>query len=81
MTIKAIMYNWYSTPENGEEFTNRTVGIIYHNNIKCDRITEHRAAGEGDKWYYDIHYSDGSMERIFNINQVYYIPSEVDPVF
>jgi len=47
--IKAINYNWYHSQENGEEFTNRTVGIMY-GNLKCDKIEEHRAAGEGSKW-------------------------------
>lgn len=69
--VTAINYNWGFTPENGEEFTNKTVGIMY-GNLKCDAIKEHKAKGEGDKWYYDIHYSDGSVERIFNPNQVYY---------
>jgi hypothetical protein len=69
--IKAINYNWYASVENGEEFTNRTVGLVY-GNLKCDKIEQHAAAGEGDKWYYDIHYSDGTKERIFNPNQVFF---------
>ena len=73
MEIFGIDFNWYSTPENGEEFTNRTVGIVY-GNIKCDSIAEHHAQGEGDKWYYDIHYSDGSFDRIFNPNAVFFKP-------
>lgn len=38
------------------------------------KIEEHRAAGEGDKWYYDIHYSDGTIKRTFNPSNVYYAP-------
>ena len=72
MKINAINYNWYSTPENGEEFQNATVGILYGNK-KCDGITEHPCAGEGDKWYYDIYYSDGTMDRIFNVNKVFFV--------
>ena len=34
------------------------------------KIKEHRAEGEGDKWYYDVFLSDGTMERIFNPNVV-----------
>lgn len=67
--ITGINYNWYATPENGEEFTNRTVGVRY-GNVTCDNIKEHSAAGNGDRWFYDISYSDGSIERIFNPNQV-----------
>ena len=28
-------------------------------------ITEHRAQGEGDKWYYDIQFEDGTVNREF----------------
>ena len=31
------------------------------------QIDEHRAAGEGDKWYYDVVYGNGNaIHRIFN---------------
>ena len=33
-------------------------------------IIEHRAAGEGDKWYYDIIYTNETEMRIFNPNTV-----------
>jgi len=69
--IKGINYNWYSSAENGEEFTTRTVGRVY-NDVECTKITEHPAYGEGDKWYYDIHYSDGSFNRVFNPNEVFF---------
>ena len=29
-------------------------------------IIEHRAAGEGDKWYYDVHIEGGVIQRVFN---------------
>lgn len=29
-------------------------------------ISEHKAAGEGDKWFYDVVYKTGKVERIFN---------------
>lgn len=35
-------------------------------------ISEHRAAGEGDKWYYDIVYEkDGAILRTFNVTRSY----------
>ena len=77
--IKAINYNWFTSAENGEEFTNRTVGIMY-GNLKCDKIEQHPAAGEGDKWYYDIHYSDGTKSRVFNPNEVFF-SAEGEKVF
>jgi hypothetical protein len=69
--IKSINYNWFFSPKDGEEFTNRTVGLIY-GKAKCDKITQHCAVGEGDKWFYDIFYSDGTVERIFNPNEVFF---------
>jgi hypothetical protein len=35
-------------------------------------IKEHRAAGEGDKWYYDIIYENGEVLRTFNPYLVWY---------
>lgn len=36
----------------------------------CVEIEEHPARGEGDKWYYDIFFEDGTVIRTFNPNQV-----------
>jgi hypothetical protein len=74
MKIIGINYNWYCVDENGEQFTNRWIGenYIYGNGLKVTEINEHAAQGEGDRWCYDIHYSDGSMERIFHPNQVFF---------
>ena len=30
------------------------------------KIVEHRPAGEGDKWYYDVHIESGVIHRVFN---------------
>lgn len=79
MTIKGINYNWFASRENGEEFTNRTIGTTYGGNLVCLNIIEHPARGEGDKWYYDIVYSDGSTERIFNPNNVYFTGKKQTP--
>ena len=70
MNIKGINYNWFATPENGEEFSSWFIGMNYRNDISVIKIKEHRAEGEGDKWYYDVFLSDGTMERIFNPNVV-----------
>ena len=42
-----------------------TVGI---NGIK--EIQEHSARGEGDKWFYDVIYNDGSIVRFFEFLRV-----------
>lgn len=70
MKIKGIKYNWFATPENGEEFSSWFIGMNYRNDISVIKIKEHQPAGEGDKWYYDVFLSDGTMERIFNPNVV-----------
>lgn len=41
-----------------------------------EKITEHPAGGEGDKWFYDISYLDGGVRRIFNPVIVDYKKSE-----
>ena len=70
--ITGLNFNWYTTPENGEEFTSVTVGNVYQNGVAVTEIIEHNAAGEGDKWFYDINYSDGTTTRVFNPNAVFY---------
>ena len=45
--------------------------------VGCDNIVEiieHQARGEGDKWFFDIHYKDGTVKRIFNIHSVEFKP-------
>ena len=69
--ITGINFNWFSTPENGEEFSTRSVGDTI-GDLKIDFIKEHPACGEGDKWYYDVMYSNGKIERIFNPNSVFF---------
>jgi hypothetical protein len=34
-----------------------------------EEIEEHKAQGEGDKWYYDIYFKRGLMTRIFNLDR------------
>lgn len=33
-------------------------------------ITEHQPKGDGDRWYYDVEFHDGHLERIFTFNLV-----------
>lgn len=75
MTIKSINYNWFFVSNDGNDsgtgFDNRTLGAEY-GGVKVTEIVEHGAMGEGDKWFYDVHYSDGTKQRIFNPNEVFY---------
>ena len=43
------------------------------------RIIEHSAKGEGDKWYYDLHYKDKSMLRVFDFSEVKFDLEIPDP--
>jgi hypothetical protein len=68
--IAEIVYNY--TPAMctqfqgiGETFTHNIVGVN-----GCIEIEEHPAKGEGDKWYYDIHFENGTVVRTFNPNRV-----------
>jgi len=63
--IEQIKYNWtndgdYQVAEVGRE--------------EIVRIEEHRPAGEGDKWFFDIYLEDETIIRVFNINEVIYTP-------
>ena len=67
--ITEIIFNWYATTEHGEEFSKYAVGTGYLG-VVCEKIEEHRPMGDGDKWYYDVYLSNGTIERIFNPNTV-----------
>ena len=67
--IESIVFDFYASAENGEEFTQATVG-----KSGCIEIIEHQAAGEGDKWYYIMVFEDGTVSMTFNPNHVTYKP-------
>ena len=70
--IIEIHFNWYATPENGEEVTIVMFGAMFRGKQVIE-ITEHLPAGEGDRLWYDLifHGRKGSV-RIFNPNLVVY---------
>ena len=65
--IKSIIFDWAYTNENGIEYLDYVIG-----ERSVIKIEEHRPDGEGDKWFYDIYFENGAVERIFNINSVIY---------
>lgn len=70
--ITSIIYNWSpggvtTTEEFADDYREANVGS---NGVV--KIEEHRPAGEGDKWFYDIIYDTSSVERIFNPCVVYF---------
>lgn len=72
MKIIRIDFNWFCTnDQDGEDWHRYEVG-----KKEIVKIEEHRSQGEGDKWFYDVHFSNGKMERIFNPNRVYFEKEE-----
>lgn len=56
--------------------------LSYHVGKDVLSIIEHAAQGEGDRWYYDVEFSDGHKERVFNvISVVWSAPPTVHPIF
>lgn len=76
MKVKQVNFNWFFTPENGEEFSTVSCGQFATSlgvaGNKCISIEQHTPAGEGDRFYYDAIFADGQRIRIFNPNQVFY---------
>ena len=68
-SVEKIIYDWFFMQEEGEVCRDAQVG---RNGVT--RIIEHEPRGDGDMWFYDIHYTNGSVRRIFNINEVTYFP-------
>ena len=63
--------------ESSCDFDNYTVGCTYSTGQdkprkECIRIEEHIPQGEGDRWFYDVFFDNGTMIREFNPNEVYY---------
>lgn len=42
-----------------------------------EHIDEYRPQGEGDKWYYDVYYTSGRVDRFFNIDSVTFKPIDL----
>ena len=85
--IQQINFNWRPELVTGMDgygnqivhssanFDQYHVGGTYykdeHSRKTCIEIYEHKAEGEGDKWYYDVKFDDGSINRIFNPNEIF----------
>lgn len=75
MAIQKLFFNWFSSPENGDEYQQAVVGEEYAKSI-VKNIDEHRSQGEGDRWFYDINLESGEMVRVFNPNTVLFDKDE-----
>lgn len=74
--IKKLTYNWRQIGDMefgmSEEYEVAEVGVIdMRNRLEVKEILEHSARGEGDKWYYDVIYTNGTEMRVFNPNTVF----------
>ena len=58
--IKKIEYK-----DDHEQTCSYTVGVYGIN-----KIEEHAAKGEGDKWYYDVYKEGGEVIRLFSFETV-----------
>lgn len=63
MTVKKI---WF------EDESYIEVGSVRDNTGIVKEIREHSAQGEGDKWFWEVVYSDGEISRFFNVDSVDY---------
>ena len=71
--ITEISYNWFQSNdghEAGEDYTRCVVGRQQADGKTPTDIKEHCAQGEGDKWFYDIFFDNGTVTRVFNPNTV-----------
>lgn len=79
--ITKLTYNWHQVGNTadglGDDYYVAEVGKeCYVNKLEVKEINEHRAAGEGDKWYYDVVYANGTEMRIFNPSTVLKTPEK-----
>lgn len=48
------------------------IGGVRDNFGTVKEIVQHAAQGEGDKWFWDVVYSDGEVQRFFDIDSAYF---------
>ena len=48
----------------------------YQVGVGVTSISEHQPAGGLDRWYYDVEFVDGHMERLFKFNLVVFEKGE-----
>lgn len=73
LTPDVIRFNYYPGSSDGQYSEQYQERILGHNGVI--EIKEHSAQGDGDKWYWDVHYDNNRVERIFYPHQVFYSKS------
>ena len=78
MEIVKLRFNWRQTNNSStsfHEFDEVEVGRVFNGKL-VTRISEHSAQGEGDKWYYTILFKDDTVQKVFNMSEVFFKPSK-----
>jgi len=78
MSIIKLFYNWFATPEFGEDYARAIVGEKFFGESIVVKITEKNFQDYGDKFFYDIHLENGNVIRVFNPNTVYMSPNPME---
>lgn len=73
--ISQIRFNWHQVNWDGSAGEDYQMYVVGQKSVT--EIIEHPAMGHGDKWFYDVYFEDGHMERIFNPNLVVYTPLDI----
>lgn len=68
--VVSVKYNWFTSNEVGEEFQEHGLAP------DTEKIEYHEPAGPGDQHYCDIYMKDGSVKRVFNLNEINFDKSE-----
>jgi hypothetical protein len=69
LTPETIRYEYYSgsSQDDPERYLEYCVGYA-----GVTEIREHAAQGDGDRWYWDVHFDNNQVQRIFNPHMVFY---------
>lgn len=61
-----LHYNYRQACSDGKDVYCEDYNVAKVGEKEVEGIYEHSAMGEGDRWFFDIVYSTGKTERIFN---------------
>ena len=78
MKVVKLRFNYRQTDNSNtayHEFDEAEIGKKFDGKL-VTKIDMHSAAGEGDRWYFDIVFEDNTMTRTFNPNESYFEPDE-----
>jgi len=69
--IVKITYNWFFSPETGEQYQTITLREWKEATGRVIKIEAHYPQGEGDKFYATVFYDSGREFVIFNPNTIH----------